>query len=94
MACLLLETELRRAVHRDDALDQEAISTFLAGVSLYEMTPSLFMEAGLLPGKNLRSLDALHLAAAIRIGVESVVTYDSRIADAARTLGLTVFAPS
>ncbi|MGI9156564.1 MAG: hypothetical protein ACR2FG_08005, partial [Marmoricola sp.] len=57
VACLLLETELRRAVHRDDALSQEAVSTFLTGVSLYEMSTSLFQEAGLLPGENLRSLD-------------------------------------
>ncbi|WP_345784275.1 PIN domain-containing protein [Rathayibacter soli] len=46
------------------------------------------------PGANLRSLDALHLAAAIRIGVEHVVTYDARMADSARALGLSVFAPA
>jgi predicted nucleic acid-binding protein len=39
-------------------------------------------------------LDALHLAAAIRIGVDCVVTYDSRMGDEARSLGLNVFAPA
>lgn len=94
VAGLLLETELRRAVPRDDALSQEAISTFLTGVSLFEMPPSLYREAGLLPGANLRSLDALHLAASIRIDVETVLTYDARMACAAREVGLTVLAPT
>jgi predicted nucleic acid-binding protein len=94
VACLLLETELRRAAHRDEALSQEIASDFLDGVALYALPVSLFQEAGLLPGGSLRSLDALHLAAAIRIGVDRVLTYDTRMAEAARSLGLTVFAPA
>ncbi|MGI8417976.1 MAG: type II toxin-antitoxin system VapC family toxin, partial [Nakamurella sp.] len=64
VACLLLETELRRAVHRDESLTQEMVSGFLGGIGLYELPPSLFLEAGLLASSRLRSLDALHLAAA------------------------------
>lgn len=43
----------------------------------------------------LRSLDAVHLAAAQVVGQElrAVVTYDRRMADAARDLGLAVAAP-
>jgi uncharacterized protein len=94
VACWLLETEMRRAAQREDALTQEIVTELLEGVSLYEVPSSLFREAGLLPGAHLRSLDALHLAAAIRIGVDRVVTYDSRLSDSARSLGLSVFAPS
>lgn len=94
VACFLLETELRRAVHRGPALTQEAVSTFLTGISLYELSVSSFQEAGLLAGQPLRSLDSLHLMAAIRIGVDRVVTYDARMADAALSLGLTVSAPA
>ncbi|WP_415854522.1 type II toxin-antitoxin system VapC family toxin [Sinomonas sp. G460-2] len=94
VACFLLETELRRAVHRDPSINQSDVSGFLEGVGLYEIPVSLFQEAGLLGGRNLRSLDALHLAAAIRIGVEHVVTYDIRMAEAARDLGLSVSSPS
>ncbi len=50
--------------------------------------------AALLPGTDLRSLDALHLAAAIRIGVDRVVTYDSRMSESARALGVEVVAPA
>ncbi|MBA2558560.1 MAG: type II toxin-antitoxin system VapC family toxin [Propionibacteriales bacterium] len=94
VACWLLETELRRAVQRDEALSQEMVTDLLEGVSLYELPGSLCREAGLLPGTRLRSLDAIHLAAAIRIGVDQVVTYDARMSDSARTLGLSTLAPA
>ncbi len=58
------------------------------------MPASLFREAGLLPGERLRSLDALHLAAAVRIGVDRLLTYDARMGTAARELGLAVLAPA
>lgn len=94
VGCLLLETELRRAVHRDEALSQQMISRFLEGVGLYELSRSLFQEAGLLASSRLRPLDALHLAAAIRIGVDCVLTYDHRMGEAARDLGLAVLVPT
>lgn len=93
VSCLLLETELRRAAQRREALSQERVSQFLERVGLYEVPASLFREAGLVTGANLRSLDALHLAAAVRIGVDAVVTYDQRMAQASRALGFAVVAP-
>ncbi len=93
VGCWLLDTELRRAAQREVSLTQEAVSDFLDGVDLYEVPASLFREAGLLPGTNLRSLDALHLAAAVRIGVDHLVTYDSRMSHSARALGVNVIAP-
>lgn len=50
----------------------------LARVALVEPQRSLFHEAGLLPGASLRSLDALHLATALRIDAAVVVAYDVR----------------
>ena len=90
----LLETEMRRAAHRIGPLTQEMVSGVLQAVGLYEMPASVFREAGLLAGPGLRSLDALHLAAAVRIGVEHVVTYDERMARSANDLGLHVLAPT
>jgi predicted nucleic acid-binding protein len=94
VACWLLETEMRRLVQREPALTQQAVSEFLDGIGLYEVPSSLFREAGLLPGTQLRSLDALHLAAAIRIGVDHVVTYDARMTDSAASLGINTIAPA
>ena len=92
LATHLLETELRRFANRHD-LPQADVSAVLARIDLYDLPPSLYREAGLLPGKSLRSLDALHLAAAIRLDAEALVTYDIRLAEAAGGIGLSVHAP-
>ena len=94
VSCLLLETELRRAAQRRPELTQDAVTPVLERIGIHDVTPSDFQMAGLLPGTNLRSLDALHLAAAIRLGVDAVVTYDTRMSQAARDLGLVVLAPA
>lgn len=94
VACYLLETEVRRLVPHVPGLTHEAVTTVLDGIALYEVSPSLFREAGLLPGSTLRALDAIHLSAAVRLGVDAVLTYDTRLAEAARALGLAVVAPA
>ena len=89
----LLETELRRLAVRL-ALDQSAVSDLLARVDLVDPPRPLFHEAGLLPGPRLRSLDALHLATALRVDADTLVAYDARLLDAARSLGLGVHSPA
>ncbi len=58
-------------------------------------TELLDSAATLAPNVQLRSLDAIHLASAQLVGRElvAVVTYDRRMADAARDLGLAVETP-
>jgi predicted nucleic acid-binding protein len=89
----LLETELRRLAVRLD-LSQSEVTDLLSRVDLVDPPRSLFHEAGLLPGAHLRSLDALHLATALRVGAEKLLAYDTRLLDAARSLGLDVETPS
>lgn len=93
VSCYLLETEVRRAVSRYPELGQAAATDLLDRVDLHEVPPSLFREAGLLPGANLRSLDAIHVAAAVRLGVDVVATYDHRMQEAVVAAGLRVVAP-
>ena len=88
----LLETELRRLGIRFD-LSQAAISDLLDRVDLVERDRSLLAEAGLLPGRDLRSLDALHVATALRVDASVVLAYDHRIRRAARAVGLPTTAP-
>jgi predicted nucleic acid-binding protein len=88
----LLETELRRFGLRFD-LSQAAISDLLDRVDLVEPDRSLFTEAGLLPGPDLRSLDALHVATALRVDAAVVIAYDHRLQQAARAVGLATTAP-
>lgn len=93
VATHLLETEFRRFAHRH-GLPQADVSAILTRVDIHDLPPSLYREAGLLPGESLRSLDALHLAASIRLDVDALVTYDSRLTEAAATAGLRVHAPA
>ena len=94
VSALLLETELRRAVHRHAQLTQGDITSFLEPINLIDMPRSLYLQAGLLGGENLRSLDALHLSAAIMETVDAVVTYDHRMIMAAEEAGISVVCPT
>ena len=92
MSCILLETELRRLAVRV-ALAQSDVTRLLDRIDLVELDRSSYREAGLLPGRWLRSLDAVHLAAALRVGADLMVTYDRRQSAAAESVGLPVLAP-
>jgi len=74
----LLETELRRLAVRL-GLDQSAVTDLLAQVDLVDPPRSLFHEAGALQATHLRSLDALHLATALRGDADTLVAYDPRL---------------
>src|SRR5690554_2560501 len=88
----LLEVELRRLVVRE-GLDQADATRVLDGVSLAALDRAVYRGAGLLPMPYLRTLDALHLEAAVRLDAAAVLTYDRRLADASRSIGLEVVAP-
>jgi predicted nucleic acid-binding protein len=61
-------------------------------ITMVEFSRENSEQAARLHPVELRTLDALHLAAALRVGLD-VVTYDRRMAEAAANLGLEVFAP-
>lgn len=88
----LLETELRRAAARNQT-SQRRVTVALDGIDLADMGREVFGAAGLLPGSHLRSLDALHIALALRMDADAFVTYDRRQADAADSCGLRVVSP-
>ncbi len=88
----LLETELRRMAVREGR-EQSQVSAILDGVSLAALDRATYRSAGLLPMPYLRTLDALHLEAAMRLDVDGILTYDHRLAEAASAAGLDVIAP-
>jgi hypothetical protein len=63
-------------------------------VHLLRINDRALSEAGRLEPAGLRSLHAIHLASARQLGasVRQIVTYDDRMAEAARTLGWSVIA--
>lgn len=88
----LLETELRRVAVRE-GIDQADVSRLLDGVAMAALDRAVYRSAGFLPMPYLRTLDALHLEAAIRLDVSAILTYDRRLAEAALSVGLEVIAP-
>ncbi|MGJ7540709.1 type II toxin-antitoxin system VapC family toxin [Brevibacterium luteolum] len=88
----LLETELRRVAVRD-GLSQTDVTALLDGVAIVALDRAVFRNAGFLPMELLRTLDALHLEAAIRLDADAIPTYDHRLAQAAESAGPTVIAP-
>ena len=88
----LLETELRRFAHREE-IPGAAVSAVLDRVRLHALPRSVYTQAGLLHGRNLRSLDALHITAALRLEVDAALIYDVRMREAAVENGLRILAP-
>lgn len=88
----LLETELRRVAVRE-GLDQADVTRVVDGIALAALDRAVFRGAGFLPMPYLRTLDALHLEAAMRLDATAILTYDHRLGEAARAVGLDVIAP-
>jgi len=93
IASQLLETELRRIATRH-ALPQAAVTEILSRVPLVLPERDFFHRAGLLPGRHLRSLDALHLITAMDAEADIVLTYDHRMIDAAESIGVPSVSPT
>jgi predicted nucleic acid-binding protein len=92
----LLRTESLRAVRH---LGPEALATVREGlrrVDLIGIDDRILDAAGILEPHVLRTLDAIHLATAMALGddLETIVTYDERMVDAARLMGLATATPS
>lgn len=95
-SCAIARTELLRAVHRGGSAAIEDARRVLRSVHLIRLGDALLDAAGLLDPVNMRSLDAIHLAAAAVIAPEvtAVVTYDKRMAEGAALLGFSVASPA
>ncbi len=94
MTCELAVAEVLRAVSRVDG-DSEIALVHLDSLEQLVVDRDLLLAAGRLEPVGLRTLDAIHLAAATAAGDDlgGVVTYDERMGTAAQALGLTTLAP-
>jgi predicted nucleic acid-binding protein len=68
------------------------VQAVLDVVSLVDLTRGDLLAAG--THAPLGSSDAIHLAAALRVACEEIVTYDAELASAARAAGISVLAPA
>ena len=96
LTSVIAEVELARALLRSAPEALGAVPAVLARLHRCELDEVVRATAAALPGENLRSLDAIHLATATVIGgpaLTAFVTYDRRLADRATAHGLTVVSP-
>jgi predicted nucleic acid-binding protein len=95
MSCAVARTEVLRVLlpHGEEGLRKGRRA--LSNVTLVRVNDRVLNAAGTLLPPEIRSLDAIHLATAQALGDElgTFVTYDTRMADAARDLGYRVTAP-
>ncbi|WP_134773049.1 type II toxin-antitoxin system VapC family toxin [Ornithinimicrobium flavum] len=91
----LARTELFRAVRRVRPDQAPLARQVMDTLTVLRMDTGVFEEAARLDPPGLRSLDALHLAAALMLedDLQGVVTYDERLAEATRLVGFLVLAP-
>lgn len=97
VASILADVELPRAILTVAPEGLSAVPSVLARLDRFEIDHVIRATAAAYPNPTLRSLDSIHLAtaqiAAATASLTAMVTYDSRLADAARDLGITVVAP-
>ena len=95
-SCGLAKVEVVRAIRPHGAAAVTRARRLLRRIDLIQLDDDLLEDAGTLGAGVLRSLDAIHLAAARVFGDEltAVVTYDDRMTKAAALLGIPVVAPS
>jgi predicted nucleic acid-binding protein len=91
----LLRTEATRALRQSGPDALTLARQTLRAMDLIAVADSVLDAAGMLEPRVLRTLDAIHLATALTLGdeLDAVVTYDIRMADGARLLGLPVANP-
>lgn len=94
-SCALARVEVLRAVRGHGSPALTRARRLLQRLNLVQIDEELLDAAATLDPRVLRSLDAIHLAAAQLLGGEltAVVTYDRRMATAAGLVDLTVAAP-
>jgi uncharacterized protein len=96
VASALARTEVARAILPLGAAAAKRCQEVLDRLELVRINDHVLATAGIMLPAEIRSLDAIHLATAKLLGasLQRIVTYDARMALAARALGLPVISPA
>ena len=87
--------EVERTVARRAPARLAHVAGLLDDLVIVGLEPDIAAAAATIGPPTLRTLDAIHLASAAALGtdLEAIVTYDRRLAEAARALGIPVASP-
>lgn len=88
-ASTLTWVEVARSVRRARPADAEAqVDVAMSGIAELPLDETVLTRARRIGPPTLRSLDAIHLAAALVLGATEMLTFDVRLASAARSVGV------
>lgn len=96
VSCALARVEVVRSAQKAGRRERDRAIRLVRSIDLIRVDDALLDSASDIDGAVLRSLDAIHLAAALTLGPDlgDLVTYDFRMSEAARSLGLAVVGPA
>jgi predicted nucleic acid-binding protein len=87
--------EVWRALRRSGIANVSSVAPrALAGIAEFPLSESVLVRARQAGDGGLRTHDAIHLASALAVGADFVLTYDERLAESVTSEGLAVLAPS
>jgi predicted nucleic acid-binding protein len=91
----LLRTEVLRSARRADPSRVADAREVLRSITLLEIDDDILERAASLDPSPMRTLDAIHLATAVAIAdeLEALITYDRRMIEGAKLIGLPVASP-
>lgn len=89
----LASVEVLRAARGANPEAEASARSVTEGCLQVAVDDDVLDEAGRRADRQLRTLDAVHLASALRVRARSIVVYDRRLADAASAAGLAVLQP-
>lgn len=92
VSSFLLYTQLHCAAQRRAALPRDSVEQLLSGVSLVRVEEEHLVLAAR-QGWGLRAGDAIHLATALLLPADALISYDKELLETSSTIGLQVTAP-
>lgn len=93
VSSMLLYTELYCAASRRNQIDPALAEAVLSRVDLVDISREDLLRAAT-SNWGLRSADAIHLACALRVQADTIITYGREMQVAARRAGLIAIAPA
>lgn len=89
----LVEVSRATRVANDSDAVQGDVERLLSSCMLVAVTVELLRAARALASASVRTLDAIHLASALRVQADELLAYDDRLVRAARELGVHTATP-
>ena len=94
MSSALSLVEVQRGARiADPTVGAQRSRALLDRIELVDLDREVLEDAVRFTSAHVRSLDAIHLASAVRVGATRMLVYDRRLAEAAEAAGIEILQP-